>query len=298
MGKTFSSAEKEVLSMFPVGAKFKYEGEDYTVVVSGKPTCINGEPKTDIYIKAISSCENAMEFKVSFKKENAEFLENKINSERAEQLFGECWSEIISNAISDLKDEFLSRPLIYKKNFKRTDAGSITLGWKFELLNKSSGQLSGSMKLTKEQVIDVYAGTNLTDDKRNSSVNGVVIADSGVANFILFQRDPMQNIQQIIDSLVSIEDYVNKNPDVYFACKALNYRSFIDKYDRNRPLAVYVDWFIKDGKLSHDICFDTPLQKGGNYVHRELKNALNELRVITTDDLNHDNVECTEIICE
>ena len=291
MAKTFSTAEKEILNMFTTGTSFKYDGKDYVVDLSGKPTCSKGEPKTDIYIKAKSSCNDYKEFKISFKKENAEFLENKTNAERAEQLFGEFWSSIISNATSNLRNDFLSRTLIYKKKIGKTDAGAITLGWKFELLTVPSGHLSGNMQLTREQVIDVYAGTNLTGDKRDSSVNGMTISNSGVANFILVQNQPIQNAQQAINSLISIEDYVNQNPDVYFACKALNYRSFKHKYDGNRPLAVYVDWSVNNGKLSHQICFDTPLQQGGNYAYERLKKALDQLGIETTDDLNEENVE-------
>lgn len=36
-----------------------------------------------------------------------------------------------------------------------------------------------------EQVIDIYTGSNLAEDKRNIMVNWKVIEDSGVANFIL-----------------------------------------------------------------------------------------------------------------
>ena len=55
---------------------------------------------------------------------------------------------------------------IYKEAFKKTEKGAITLGWKFELLNKPAGELSGKMSLTKQQIYDVYAGTNLSEEKR------------------------------------------------------------------------------------------------------------------------------------
>lgn len=35
------------------------------------------------------------------------------------------------------------------------------LGWKFELLNKLSGEKSGILELTEEQKNDVFAGINL-----------------------------------------------------------------------------------------------------------------------------------------
>lgn len=172
MAKTFGDAERHILNLFNKGTSFTYAGVNYTVALSGKPTCGKGEPKTDIYIAAEDIHQNVAEFKISFKKKNADFLENKTNSERAAQLLGKDWEKIISSATSSLRNEFFSRMLIYKEKLGKTDKGAITLGWKFELLNVESGQLSGDMHLTREQVIDVYAGTNLTGDKRDAFVNG------------------------------------------------------------------------------------------------------------------------------
>lgn len=291
MPKTFGDAERHILSLFNVGATFTYKDTDFSVIKSGKPTCSKGEPKTDIYIAAKDFKNNIAEFKISFKKQNADFLENKTNAERAEQLLGANWDSIISNATTALRDEFLSRMLIYKEKLGRTDKGAITLGWKFELLNVESGQLSGNMQLTRDQIIDVYAGTNLTGDKRDAIVNGEQIPFSGVANYILFENTSVSTTQGAIDSLISIESYVDSHPDVYFACKALNYRTFRQKYDGNRPLAVYVDWSANDGKLQYEIKFDTPLKQGGNYAFAHLKDAMDKLGVKTTNDLNSDNVE-------
>lgn len=298
MAKTFSYAEHHVLSLFNIGDTFIYDNIQYSVINSGKPTCSKSEPKTDIYIAAENMQHKIKEFKISFKKQNADFLENKTNAERAEQLLGSNWKEIISHATFSLRDKFSSRMLIYKEKHGRTDKGAITLGWKFELLNVESGHLSGSMQLSREQVIDVYSGTNLIGDKRDASVNGKQIPYSGVANFILFENTPVNTIQEAVDSLITIEDYVDSHPDVYFACKALNYRSFRQKYDGNRPLAVYVDWFVSNGKLEYTLQFDTPLEQGGDYVFKRLKIALDELGVKTTDDLNADNVKDTTIIHE
>ena len=78
----------------------------------------------------------------------------------------------------------------------------------------------------------------------------------------------------------------------------MNYRTFREKYDGNRPLAVYVDWFENNGKLDCKIQFDTPLEQGGDYVYARLKAAMDMLGVKTTDDLNSENVEDTSKIYE
>ena len=158
----FGDAERRILAFMTEGTEFVFQEKEYKVLLSGKPTCYKGEPKTDIYILAESSSDE-VEIKISYKKENAE------------QLFGDDWANIIKQSTTSISDRFEERMLIYKNKFKRTEKGAITLGWKFELLNKNSGDLSGKMLLTEEQVIDVYAGSNLSDDKRNAMVAGQVI---------------------------------------------------------------------------------------------------------------------------
>lgn len=214
----FGDAERRILAFMTEGTEFVFQDKKYKVIFSGKPTCHKGEPKTDIYILAKSEHDKT-EIKISYKKENADFIENKMSAERAEQLFGTDWEGIIEQSTTAIRDRFEERMLIYKNKYKRTEKGAITLGWKFELLNKNSGDLSGKMLLTEEQVIDVYAGSNLSEDKRNAMVCGQVIEDSGIANYILMDED-VHSAQDVIDKMIPITEYVKLHRDIYFACKA------------------------------------------------------------------------------
>lgn len=292
----FGASERSIKELFYEGVTFYYKGDEYEVIECGKPTCHKGEPKTDIYILAETNGQE-QEFKISFKQTNADFIENKTNAERAELILGEDWENIIIDATTGIEDAFYNKPLIYKKSHKRTGAGSITLGWKYELLNKSGGDLSGVVNLSREQVIDVYAGTHLPTDKRNASVNGRVIIDSGIANFMLVDDD-MTDAQSVIDNIVSIDEYVNMHPTVYFTCKALNYRTFEGKYDGNRPLSVFVDWNVIDGKLDGRLVFDAPLVTRGDVVADKLLKCLDILGVDTTDDIDDNIVMDSRIIIE
>lgn len=100
----------------------------------------------------------------------------------------------------------------------------------------------------------------------------------------------------MIDALITIDNYVRRNSEVYFACKALNYRTYAHKYDGNRPLAVMVHWFIRNGKLAYNLVFDEPLLHGGDDAFDALSAALNQIGAQTVDDLDEDNVEDTTII--
>ena len=168
------------------------------------------------------------------------------------------------------------------------------LGWKFELLNKLSGEKSGILELTEEQKNDVFAGINLSVDKKNSRVNGQIINDSGVANYILNIDDDNMTQDTCLRNLQPIEEYV-KSQTIYFACKALNYRFDKNKWDGPRPLSVYVDWFVDNGKLNAHLIFDCPLEHEGNEVGKKLKGILKELKIKKFDDLKgvlSPNVKC------
>jgi hypothetical protein len=280
----FSDNERRILSYLSIGSKFVFDSVEYTVLNSGKPTCSAGEPKTDIYVLALSQHESIKEFKITFKMSNADFLENKILAERAEQIFGEDWQTIITESTMQLLTEFNSKPQIYIKKFGRTKAGSFTLGWRFEIVNKVSGKLSGSLVLSRDQLIDVYAGTKLCAEKRNAIVCEQTIIESGIANFILID-ERVNDAQSVIDNLIPIGEYVDQFPNIYFACKALNYRLMENKWEGNRSLSVFIDWSIKDGKLSSDIVFDNPLVVKGHEVANKLLCHLGELNINTLSDI-------------
>lgn len=290
----FGDAERGILAFMTEETEFVFQNKKYKVILSGKPTCHKGEPKTDIYILAESEYDK-VEIKISYKKENADFIENKMSAERAKQLFGINWELIIEQSTTAIRDKFEERMLIYKNKFKRTEKGAITLGWKFELLNKNSGELSGKMLLTEEQVIEVYAGSNLSEDKRNAMVCGQVIENSGIANYILMDED-VHSAQDVIDKMIPITEYVKLHPNIYFACKALNYRTFAGKWDGDRPLLVQVFWNAEKNKLVPKLVYDKPLMIKGNEVAGRLLQYMKLLNIKTTDDIDDDNAGTDRII--
>lgn len=291
----FGDAERKIKDLMSEGTIFEFQETQYKIIMSDKPTCSKGEPKTDIYILAENNNRETTEIKISYKKENADFIENKMSAERAEQLFGSEWETVIENSTTAIKDRFTERMLIYRNSFKRTNKGAITLGWKFELMNKNSGDLSGKMILTEEQIIDVYAGSNLSDDKKNASVCGKIIPNSGVANYILMDEN-VKTAQEVIDKMIPVQEYVQNHSDIYFACKALNYRSFEEKWDGNRPLSVQVDWSVKDRKLVPELVFDKPLQVKGNEMAKRLITYMKELGIKNTDDIDDNNAGTDRIV--
>ena len=283
MSKTFSQTEVDILAKFKPGTDFIFKQTDYTVLISGKPSPSKGECKTDLYILAEDKNKNSIEIKVSIKQHNADFLENKMSLERAIQIFGDDAQSTIEKSILTIKQSFLDDFLVTFNQYGRTEAKTLKIGWKFELLNKGGGDKSGLLQLTDDQKLNVYAGTNLTIDKKNSKVNGLEIVDSGIANYIFELEDgKIYSSQTIIDNLEDINDFiVGKN--IYFACKSINYRVTANKWDGNRPLSVYVNWSIVNDQLLARIMFSNPLGSTANDIGNNIKGLLKILKI---DDTN------------
>lgn len=78
-----------------VGKTFTYRGQKYRITLVGK-----GECKTDICIKAKCSNCSEKEFKISYKKESPQFIENKIQrfsllltdlTKKVKEVFSRCF---------------------------------------------------------------------------------------------------------------------------------------------------------------------------------------------------------------
>lgn len=288
----FIKAEELIRQYLQVGSKFRMDDVDYVVKLAGKPQSQRGkgQPKTDIYVLAESSL-GEKEIKISYKKENADFLENKMGSDRAEQIFGDNWQSIIEENTRRISGAFENTLLIYLDQRGRTEAGSMKLGWKFELFNKLQGELSGKMEnMTLDQVYEVYAGEKLEDRKRDAKVNGEIIPNSGTAEYILV-ADRVESAQDVIDRMQPIREYIKQHPDIYFGCKALNYRSQKRKIEGNRPLSVAVEWKVESGMLDVDIEYSKPLTRSGKEMKLMVKECLKSLNKCNALKLSDDELK-------
>lgn len=271
--------ERYIVDLFKSEEKFTFETTDYKILDIGKPRPNKGECKTDVYILALDLNTNLRrEIKISIKQNDADFLENKISLERATEIFGDDTKVILTKSIKSVEKSFHDDFLIYFKGYRRTEAKCIKIGWKFELINKHGGERSGEIVLTDAQKIDVYSGSNLNNDKKDAKVNGTKINNSGIANYILEVSDTKQSLDFYLKNAIPIEDFAIEQ-EVYFACKAINYRSQCDKWDGNRPLSVYINWRIVDGVLKAEFVMDKPLEIKADEIGNNIRNILNSLNI-------------------
>lgn len=281
----FSLTEQRIIALFPHGSTFTFNGTQYTVITSGKPRPDKGECKTDVYVCGEAADGNRTEIKISVKQPNADFLENKISLTRAIEIFGQEAPDVIRKCTESIRNSFTDDCLVCFERHGHTYANTMKLGWKFELMNKPGGLKSGLINLTDSQKTDVFAGTNLSENKRNCYVNDKFIPDSGVANYIIVTDGMNLNAGTCLSQIEPVDQYA-KTQTLYFACKALNYRHDERKWDGDRPLAVYVRWFMDQGKLNAEPVFDDPLQHSGNEIGNNLLSLLRTLNVGQFHDLH------------
>lgn len=275
----YSVTERHIKKLFDEQKEFIYNEIKYFIIKTGKPRPSSGECKTDVYVLCKDTNGCIKEFKISIKQSDADFLENKISYERAVEIFGENADKIISDNVLLIKNSFESEPLINFSSYSRTKPNCIKIGWKFELLNKPGGARSSELKLNDYQKIGIYSGVNLEISKKNCFVEGELIEDSGVANFMLVVDKLENDLNYYTNKLEDINEYAIKQK-VYFACKALNYRASEDKWDGDRPLSVFCEWKLNEiNKLECRLIYDQPLKNKGNAIVKNIKSILSTLQI-------------------
>lgn len=257
-----SELESQALGLFPPGETFTHNNEQYTVVCSGKPKPSKGggEPKTDVYIRADNQHGNSVEWCVSIKGDNADFVENKLGVERAQSIMGDEWARIVTtnlNTLYPLLNTEKYYPVVHK------DRGTtLRMGYRLDVTLKETGELCVPVELPQEAVREIYSGAKLPEKKKNSIVNGVEVKSSGVSTHIIHLREgekPPSTAEEFITRLSTVEEYVTGNPTVWLKLSAVNMRS-PTKYDSARPLVIRYDYHLDEhGELFFGLNFTDPL---------------------------------------
>lgn len=276
--KDYIKLEEHIINTFLRDRLFTYRDKMYEVVTVGKPRPqgTGGECKTDVFIRAKEkeSCD-IEDIKISVKNKNKEFMGNKLKKEDVEAYFGPEWEDIVIDATTSLKEKFENRVLVYASGKHPTKPNSVTVGWKLEIADRPRA-LSVRIPLTDQQIRDyVYKGTNQTSEKKNSVVDGKIIPNSGVADYLI-----TTSIEEIktADDVINQMELIEKADigDTYLIFTANNYRTDVDKADGSRYLAVRIEWVCRDNKMVPEYHYDNPLQYTGEgdmapYVKAVLK---------------------------
>ena len=221
--------EAAFVEKFPVGSQVSFAGELHSVEVSEKPFYEEGEGKTDVYLGLRSPDGVYKEVKISLKKDNADFLENKLTLARAVAIFGseEAVEKLTDEVYGTLGEKLEGRQVDFTEKSGRTEAGSYTVGWRMDITTRKTGELSAKLPMTEEQLMHCYSGTNLIGNRRDAEVAGRLVKDSGVAtHFLRGKPEELLKLspEELLVQVETVEDHVKAHPEVFVKLSALNYR--------------------------------------------------------------------------
>lgn len=256
--KKYSLFEENIISLFSKGDKFEIDGEIFTVEISGKPKSptAGGEPKTDCYIKGVSNSKNVKELKISCKKNNKEFIENKMSAQRAEEIFGSGYEIYIETCTEKIINKFLSECLVKETSRNGTPKRRVTLGWRVDVTEKE-GKLSVPLEiLTEKEIKDrIYKG--IGSSKEDSIIDGEEIEGSGIAEYLLFGKESSYSTTaEVIENLIPIDEY--ELPDLYIVFTGCTHNITDDNYEK-RELAAAVKWNKVENLMKPDLLLEKPL---------------------------------------
>lgn len=258
--RKYGEFEQHVIEKFNSCDGLVWNGIYYNKIEAYKPRTSQGECKTDIYVTLKNQDGIATSLKISIKKDDAEFMGNKLTANDAESLLGADWQSILIQSIKTIKMDFVVSSIFYAKpKINPTDI-FFTLGWKLEIANKQR-KLSAPLALNDEQIINrVYRGTQQPDHRKNATVGNEIIINSGIADYILQgTASSLPNINSILNNLIELKTSTFSPPQIYLIFTANNYRIMANKADGPRTLAVAIAWLAEGNKIKPVYIFNEPL---------------------------------------
>ena len=278
----YRDLENQIIQLFNTTNSLMWKGLVYDRINACKPSPQGGgECKTDVFVSLNSSTNSSQveNIKISVKQANADFYGNKLTADAALTLLGLNWESILVNSIRPLIPTFRSKTVVCTKPKKNPTDAYFTLGWKLEITDKARS-LSSQLLLSNQQIIDnVYRGINQPVGKKNASVFGMLVQDSGTADY-LYKGNIRNTAQEIVHNLINLSTY--NSPPLYMAFTANNYRLVADKADGPRSLAIAIRWSHRNGRLDPTYIFNKPLSyKGETDMQPHIKSAL---KVLNSDD--------------
>lgn len=263
--RTYGLLEDHIINIFRKDGLFTYHGKICEVIEAGKPRpqSAGGECKTDVFVRAkIQDIGEEFDIKISVKNINKEFMGNKLKKEDVEAYIGSDWEKVLIEATTSMRTSFENRVLMYASGHYPTKPNSVTVGWKLEIADRPRA-LSAPIPLSDRQIRDyIYKGTNQTLDKRDSIVNGRVIPNSGVADYLIVTC--MEDIKTANDVIGQMQLIDNADiGDTYFIFTANNYITDVQTADGPRFLAVRIEWEVRNGKMIPNFRYDHPLEYTG-----------------------------------
>ena len=190
--------EQKVRDVINKEGRFEWNEEQFDVEFCGKPVASSGEPKTDTFVRAINKkTTETVDIKISTKKSNFGYLQNHPLKLKLYEFYGPECKEILTKMQKKVFGKF---PNLQPINFGGEPG--FTLGWRNEYLQENTRSLG--MRLTQDIANKVWWGEGSPKEYLDATVNGNVIENSGMPDWILV-RDG-QNINTTKDIFPNLKD--------------------------------------------------------------------------------------------
>ena len=267
------------------GEEFEYSGNTYEVIKCSKPS---GETKTDLFIvaKNISNGEEKT-FKVSYKKHSYTFVENKVRRYRIEEIFGNDWCNVVKAQTGIKSMEFKKFPLIDKRK------ATITLGWRYEIEQIDRAKSSRKLSAPIEQDIAsrVVWGEGAGAGRRNAKVDGVIIQESGIPDYMVIANpEELVTLQEFFNKLMDIKKYADEHGKMQASFLTQNWRWSKKKKmwvteGTARDFPVWVNWRVVGGLLEGQVVLDRPFEKKSKDILCDLEGCFDEMGIPIDSEL-------------
>lgn len=222
--------EKNILAAFPLGETVTINGDTYIVKEAGLPLeQESGNCKTDVYIKLEDKDGNEIEHKLSVKQSDYLYIENHMRDHRIQSLFGQTGEEFSVKALADKSDEWKASKAKTKLS---KDGETLTIPFSYEyMLSRPDGRPNADTEiltdLPRETLENIYAGTELSEGKRDTFIGPNVIKDSGIANsyVVIDCYDKIPTAEEVINKSEKFDDnFYSKHNSFGLQTKSVNIR--------------------------------------------------------------------------
>lgn len=279
--------------------KFRFENEEYVVIQNEKPkpdkeniptrpSAVEG--KTDFYLLAKKINDGTQrEFKISYKKPSFSFVENKVKKHRIPFIYGNDWKKILQVQAESIQDLFNSECLV---NFNKK---TIKLGWRYEIEQLDApgiGNRNLSVNITQNISPQVLWGSECAKGMKNAFVNGKIVNDSGIPNYILIKdTSNIKTINDVFDDLQEIQQYAKNHQQMRASYIAQNNRWIQSTHrwkteGKSRGFPVWINWDVKNDFLRGRPIFNEPYEKNSGEIINTLQDCFKELNIPYQDGLN------------
>lgn len=255
-GKIYQQVENAVLSVFAPGTSFVFDSRRWVVAEAAKPSARSGgEGKTDIYVLLADANNQHHELKISVKASTADWYENKMSQARFAQIFttDERRRQLAAQAVAKTTALAESGDIILSGD------DYVVLGYKLDIIGAHATGHTNSfeIELTEGEAAEVISGSSLDAKKRNSSVNGDIVADSGAASHLVHASADFLSLsapeQQrfVFDNIVGIDDHVSVPENRRFRMKlsALSYGQRGSVRELSRKLFLTNRHIVQQGRI-------------------------------------------------